>query len=126
MYIWLCVFFFCKFHSLEINYDFLFVQYYILNKHIFGSKCYKKPFQFNAYAHTHTNSIHHLLCCCSTLVADFSSSRINVNANLYFLNGRHDYSRHLLDEITTSPPLPPPPLNIPISTIITITINVSD
>lgn len=47
------------------------------------------------YTHTCmciTYSVHIL-----TLFTDFSSSRINVNANLYFLNGRGDYNRWLDD-----------------------------
>lgn len=92
----MCIFgFFSReFHSLEINYDFVFGY----NMNIYLDQNAIKNIQFIAQAHT--IQLYMLIERIACLLADFSSSRINVNVNLYFLNAcLHDYSRRLLDEV---------------------------
>lgn len=98
-------------HSLEINYDFLLVGWLVQYTHIFGSKCYKNILLFNAYIYAHTlnRNIPSLRKWSSSLLADFSSSHINVNANLYFLNGLHDFSRRSF--VWRNNIIPPPSLS---------------
>lgn len=47
---------------------------------------------------TRTQSLHSISTfkCYGSLLADFSSSHINVNANLYFLNGLHEFQSTLI------------------------------